>query len=352
MRDSSKQFKGVYVVDTENSALWRAAQHHCNKESIKLIAANSFRSPLGLAKAIARQKPEFLIFSWREAFDAVIWNSQSRRLLMRRNPLIFLLIPDHLGLDLFVNEEIFRCKLADVILTTSTKLHQAYTHLLPGSQLDLLHDLPDQDLIASSAAKCLPRNKNQIIWIGNSKWGRRQGITDHKGLERFVGRIFASVKAELESASLVVIDSAYGSLKHEHVLDHLAQSSCLLITSNSEGTCLPILEAVALGTPVVTFEVGIAKEIFSGDLERQFIASRDVSNATELALKVLLNFDKASNDSKLAWERYFQYASGDLQKVLSKDFSYSGMWRTSKGIRTSYLKWYFRWIKKRILKLK
>ena len=352
MRDNSKQIKGVYVVDTENSALWRSAQHHCNFGTAKLIAANSYRTPLGLAKTIARHNPDYIIFSWREAFDAVLWNAKCRRLLMNRNLLIFLLIPDHLGLDLFEREEIYRCKLADVILTTSRQLHQAYAHLLPGSQIDLLHDLPDKDLLSACAAKRLPRNKNQLIWIGNSQWGKRQGMVDHKGLDSFAAGIFAKVKAELEIASLLVIDSAYRSLKNELVLEHLAQSSCLLVTSKSEGTCLPILEAAALGTPVVTFEVGVAKEIFTEDLGKQFIASRNISNATELALKVLLNFDKASNDSKLAWERYSEYASGDMQRVLSKDFSYSGLWRTSKGLRTSRLKWYLRWLNRAILKLR
>ena len=344
--------KGVYIVDIEYSPLWRAAQYHCESNSLVLIAATSFSSPFELVKALSEHNPDYLIISWREAFDAVLWGRRCRKVLIESNPLIFLLIPDHLGLDLYKEREVLRCEVADVILTTSIRLKQSYMDLNASFQIEVLHDMPDINLLNSRKFKNIIRRENQLIWVGNSQWGKRQGLYDHKGLHRFVKDIFANVKAEESNASLVVIDSALSALKHEYVLDNLAQSSCLIVTSDSEGTCLPILEAAALGTPVVTFDVGIAHEIFAGELKNQFIAPRNTSKASELVLKVLSDFNKASNDSKFAWEQYFQKASGDLQQLLSRDFHHSGMWRIREGNRVSRLKWYLRWLKRKILKLR
>ena len=329
--------KGVYIVDIENSPLWRAAQYHCESNSLVLIAATSFSSPFELVKALSEHNPDYLIISWREAFDAVLWGGRCRKVLIESNPLIFLLIPDHLGLDLYKEREVLRCEVADVVLTTSIQLKQSYMDLNASFQIEVLHDMPDINLLNSRKFKNIIRRENQLIWVG---------------LHRFVKDIFANVKAEESNASLVVIDSALGALKHEYVLDNLAQSSCLIVTSDSEGTCLPILEAAALGTPVVTFDVGIAHEIFAGELKNQFIAPRNTSKASELVLKVLSDFNKASNDSKFAWEQYFQKASGDLQQLLSRDFHHSGMWRIREGNRVSRLKWYLRWLKRKILKLR
>ncbi len=349
----SKEFlRGVIVVDIEDSPLWRAAQYHCNLESIKIISAISFSSPIALTRAIAKNNPAYVIFSWREAFDAVLFDKQSREILSQQNPLIFLLIPDHLGLDLYKESEVLRCSMADVVLTTSMKLQEAYMELIPGLQTEVLHDIPDLSRLRETKSRMFARNRSQVIWIGNSQWGKRQGVKDHKGLNRFAYGIIEVVRKQISDANLIIIDSAQRSLRHGEVLEKLAQSSCLVVTSNSEGTCLPILEATALGTPVVTFDVGIANEIFTGNLCKEFIASRDIDEAANLVSKVLLNFDQASECSLVAWESYFHNVSCDITRIIDRNFLPLGKWRVSKGHRVSYLKWYLRWLRSLVSKLR
>lgn len=349
MKKISSRSRGLFIVDVEYSALWRSANHHCNQSSLKLVSATSFSSPLKLAKFIIKHNPDYLIFSWREAFDAIFSNKKCRRIILDKNPLVFLLIPDHLGLDRYIDSEIVRCVLADVVLTTSKRLEFSYRKLLPNSQTGILHDIPDKNELSKIESMNFKRNDKQLIWVGNSEWGKRLGIYDHKGLKRYAEDITSKVQEVINGVSLHVVDSAKSAIKYEKVLELLAKSSCLIVTSDSEGTCLPILEATALGTPVITFDVGIANEIFRGELQNKFIANRDISEAAKLVIDSILNFNEASRVSRYAWESYYQHVSGDLTRLLSQNFSPSGKWRDTQGVRVSRLIWYLRWLKNRYL---
>jgi glycosyltransferase involved in cell wall biosynthesis len=60
------------------------------------------------------------------------------------------------------------------------------------------------------------------------------------------------------------------------VLREIASSRILIQTSNSEGTGLPLLEALALGTTPITNKVGIAEEILIGPLS-EFVINNDIN---------------------------------------------------------------------------
>lgn len=348
MNKESSLRRGLFVVDVRNSPLWRAAKHHCEMEEIALIAASDFFAPYSLAKEISRRNIDFLIFSWRQAFDDLMTCKRSKRTLLELNPVIMLLIPDHLGLDLYPELEFTRCERADAILTTSRRLYHQYSTMNKCKQLGILHDMPNLAHLESMEKANLERNLNQVIWIGNSEWGQRQGMVDHKGLRRFVNGIIDKVSESKSDVVLRLIDSAKRRVPNEIVLKEIAQSACLIVTSDSEGTCLPILEAVALGTPVVTFNIGIADEIFTGELAERFIADRQIEGAANLVVKVLSDFERASLDSKIAWKKYQTQTSRDISHVLEGNFLRLGTWRSSPSHRNYFLKWNLRWLRTRI----
>lgn len=348
MKKESKLRKGVFVVDVRNSPLWRAARHHCELEEMTLIAASDFVTPNALAKEISSHDADFLIFSWRQAFDDLITCKRSKRYLLELNPVIMLLIPDHLGLDLYPEIEFTRCESADVVLTTSRRLYRQYSTMNKCKQLGILHDMPNLTYLESMEKANLERNLNQVIWIGNSEWGQRQGMVDHKGLRRFVNGIIEKVSESKSEVVIRIIDSAQRRVPNETVLKEIAQSACLIVTSDSEGTCLPILEAVALGTPVVTFDIGIADEIFTGELAERFIADRQIESAANCVVKVLSDFESASLDSKIAWKEYQTQTSRDISHLLKGNFLRLGTWRSSPSHRNYFLKWILRWLRTRI----
>ena len=340
------RYKGIIVVDVIGSPLWRAATSHSQRNNVEILSAFDYPTVRKLVRAIVIRKPDFVIFSWRGALDRVLQSNYSKQKLLTLDPWIFLLIPDYLGVKHFSKEEQNRLNLCDGILVTSSQLVCEYQELYQVSEIQLLHDLPDLDLIRDVSEKNFMRTKNRVIWVGNSKWGERAGYQDHKGFRRFVLPVENVVNSKIEGASFRLIDTAYKKLPNINVLEEIANSECLIITSDSEGTALPILEAAALGVPVVSFDVGIASELFGGDLKDQ-ISPRDLELLASKIESTLANFEYLSYAFKSRFEEYRLEVMDDLARIHFSPRK-NGEWRTNKSNYNFIhsLKWGYRWLKR------
>jgi glycosyltransferase involved in cell wall biosynthesis len=124
---------------------------------------------------------------------------------------------------------------------------------------------------------------HRVIWVGNSKWGERQGKNDHKG---FWGVIMPLTKLLSDkSTTFKIIDSSRERLQHREVLEELSKSSMLLHPSKSEGTGLPVLEAALLGCFPITTNVGIAQELLQGEFSF-LIVERDIKKFEKVVFLV------------------------------------------------------------------
>ncbi|MDC0499743.1 glycosyltransferase family 4 protein [Paracoccaceae bacterium] len=145
----------------------------------------------------------------------------------------------------------------------------------------------------------------QLILIGNWNW--------IKGQERFVavlkklrdrgtqasglviGRFIEGQKDywepildQVQAYGLSDIFEAPGYLEEPY--ERLAQSDILLLTSHSEASPMALLEAMAIGVPVVTFDVGGVREMLGeGNEAAGFVVSRDDVQSMVEAVEVLLN---------------------------------------------------------------
>jgi glycosyltransferase involved in cell wall biosynthesis len=124
-------------------------------------------------------------------------------------------------------------------------------------------------------------SSQQIIWVGNSVWGKRQGKIDHKGLQGIVTPLRRL--PSLKEFSFKIIDSSVRKRSHQEVLSEIAKSSILLHPSKSEGTGLPILEASLLGCFPITTKVGIADELLGRDFGF-LIVERDIQKSEQAIL--------------------------------------------------------------------
>lgn len=340
-----KNRTGVIVVDSQDSGLWRSAIAHSKNNSVRVIAATEYFSGRALAKAIIQTRPQYIIFSWRPAFDAVVFVNGPRGVIKSTSAAIFLLVPDHVGLDFISDEEQERILVSDGLLVTSEILKREYLEYYKVENIQILHDLPDFAQIDEIKSRFIGRKINKIIWVGNSAWGERLGYKDHKGLHRFFLPAMKALQSIDDSLVFEVIDSARKKLPHEKVLQLVQEASCLVITSDSEGTCLPILEAAALGTPVVTFEVGIANELFYGHLRSQ-ISKRELSALIQSVLNCLSNSESVSKVTASRMDEFRQEIEielGNLKIPKGTD----GKWRSSKqkySWRKS-LRWKLRWVR-------
>jgi hypothetical protein len=252
----------VVIVDSFKSALGFSALARQQFEESVIMAANEYASPSKLIKAVAALNPTIVLFTFRSVFLDALSNKRSFSLLIKlhKSAIFGLLIPDYLEIE---NSEPNVSGVAsssiDFLLTTNFDLESKYKKIYGDAcYISTYHDLVDINLINSY------RNINQIesksiIWIGNSKWGERQGKVDHKGFREVITPLIYSLRGE--DLVFKIIDSANKRRQHREVLQELSESSILLHPSKSEGTGLPILEAALLGCYPITTNVGIAQEL-------------------------------------------------------------------------------------------
>lgn len=342
---TQKLNRGVFVVDEAHSPLWRAARSHATARNIVVISANEFFSANQMANEIASIKPEFIIFSWRGAFDAVLSSRRARVILRLSNARIFLLIPDLIGIHHVSQIENQRLSMADGVLVTSEELKEKYRTMYGAENLQTLHDCPPYEEIHSLNLEKITRNPSQIVWVGNSKWGARAGFVDHKGLKSLAIPVIEEMRKVKPDLIFIVIDSAVEKLSYELVLRTIRESACLIFTSDSEGTGLPLIESATLGTPVVTVRVGVAPEILKGELAR-FITSRDIKSFSNEVLEVLSDVERYSELILNAGMKYRDIILLDFDALELNRHS-QGQWRVH-GMPRNFiqnLKWKYRWLR-------
>jgi glycosyltransferase involved in cell wall biosynthesis len=129
-------------------------------------------------------------------------------------------------------------------------------------------------------------------------------------------------------------------------LREIRSSKVLLVTSKSEGTGLPILEALALGTTPLTTDVGIAHEVLSGKLA-QNILSRNVDEFLRKILNVLAS-DVSESFLEDTFEKYLERnISSFLHAVESQERSVT-TYHEFPVKKSMYIKWLLRYAKKRL----
>lgn len=331
-------------MDEANSPLWRAARSHAEPRNFVVISANEFSSATQMARKISSVRPEFVIFSWRGALDAVLSCRRARLMLRLSNARIFLLIPDLIGVHHVSQIENQRLSMVDGVLVTSEELKEKYLSLYGVENLQTLHDYPSYAEIDSINVENLERKHNQIVWVGNSSWGTRAGFVDHKGLKSLAIPVIEELRKVKPDLNFIAVDSAVEKLPYELVLRTIRESACLIFTSESEGTGLPLIESASLGTPVVTSRVGIAPEILNGELAR-FITSRDIKSFSNAVLEVLGDVEKYSSLIFNAGVMYRNKILLDFDALeLSK--SSQGQWRVHGMPQNFYqrLRWKYRWL--------
>jgi glycosyltransferase involved in cell wall biosynthesis len=318
----------LFVVDKKNSPLWRAAISRNKKFRTAVLAATDYSSVYSLAKRIVSVNPRLVIVSWRTAFEQLVSSNHSRRILLDSDICIYLLVPDFIGIHEASKTEQRLINAADGFLVTSEILRDAYRDNYEIDSVGLLHDLPDVEEISRIRESNLGVETKKVLWVGNSKWGERLGFKDHKGLNKLANPVFELLKSQDQDLKIMVIDSAQSKIKNSKVLQEMQTASCLLVTSDSEGTGLPILEAAALGTPVVSVNVGIATELLKGELGKQIVDR----NPKIIAARVMESIKDREALSRLfvrEWEVYRKRVEYDLEHLLEQK-SAGGTWRISK----------------------
>jgi hypothetical protein len=267
----------LWILDTPNSALSLSSRLHAQSND-RLMYATDYRSLRSLLKDIVRTDSKYIVFSWRQPLIDVLSKQSLSRIMNLIPPTrkIFFLVADFasVGNRRFENEAKVS-QFADGILVTCKQLLEIYAENMPfGTQIKILYDRID-DSYRSNLLQFIPKKKNQIIWVGNSNWGRRHGFADHKGYYSIVARLEEYCQSIQCPHTYVIVDSSKKFLPNYQVLEAIRESEFLLMPSQSEGTGMPIIEAVSLGTVPLCTPTGVANEILQGSLQ-ELVISRNL----------------------------------------------------------------------------
>jgi hypothetical protein len=310
--------KLVLVVDDTKSALFTAATARAKITNAKVLVASDFPSSAHLLRALIQENPSVALFTWRRALLDTVFHKEGMKLLiqLREGTSIGVLIPDHLGLEpLHFDSENKTLHFSDFYLVTSELLFSLYSNKMRAfPPYGILHDIPNYGLIHSVRAenRKVIMGKPTIIWVGNSKWGKRYGFSDHKGFTEVITPLQSIFRLHNYCMDLDVIDSSRNQMEQIEVLKRIQNANVLLQVSKSEGSGLPILEALGLGTQVLTTPVGISTEVFEESSNRHFTSR----NAEEIHQKLhaLIEFsepsDRISNIEK--FEKYVESVSSEV----------------------------------------
>lgn len=278
-----RRAKVLLVIDRPNWAFGfiaeRVARDISDEFDVAIVATESL-TRAAFFREIQRVNPDVVHFFWRkELSDILNALSDDVRYAKRRdvivNRRITFSVPDHLYSalsDIMDLGLIF--SVASGYIVTSTKLFEQYRrHQIIPKPCAIIHDL----YVPSNW--CVRREKGRalrIVWIGNSKWGQWIGQIDHKGVKSIIDPLFDRLNGIYKDRiELIRVDSAVRHVIKSEVMSLLRESDILICASESEGTPLPLLEAMEVGCAVVTTDVGIAEEILP-KVQRPYIVERTV----------------------------------------------------------------------------
>jgi|694.fasta_scaffold76122_4 glycosyltransferase involved in cell wall biosynthesis len=339
----------VIVADQRQSAIATSSQEWSKILNAKILYANEYLGTYSLVKAINNLNPDAILFSWRGALLDTIENKKCVYFINKNlnQCRILFSVPDHLGLDKFYDSEKKLISFADAYLVVSEELFKSYSKkFVTNTPLSIIHDLPDKELIKLVQDENNYKESN-VIWVGNSKWGKRLGFKDHKGYQRYVVPFKRLLSKKFPSFNLVIIDRAKKYVPNLETLRQISKSKYLLQFSESEGTGLPILEACALGTIPISRRVGIINELFKGGLDNLVIENE------KDAMQLIQNFENSLSklNLKMIYNEYISQSTKNISRVRIHSVEIKTTNRiVSKNSRIKILSRKFKWIIRYLLK--
>lgn len=223
---------------------------------------------------------------------------------------------DHLylrGEEKWRTEEIF--KFSDYYMVTSKKLYNIYEQFEKKPKM-VIHDGVD---LKRYKPEKLDRFVNidtvTIGWAGNSKFKDSDGDEDMKGVEGVIKPAISELQSEGYNVELKLADRNRGLIEQKDMPDFYNSIDIYVCASKEEGTPLTIQEAMAMGIPIISTDVGIVSEVF-GEKQRKFIMKERTKEELKNKIKELIK-DK-SLMQEISQENLIQIESEDWKNICKK----------------------------------
>ena len=141
-------------------------------------------------------------------------------------------------------------------------------------------------------------DKITIGWVGNSKFKDSDNDHDLKGLSKIIKPSIDELIREGFNIELKLADRVEGFTPQEEMPQYYSSIHVYVCASKTEGTPLPVLEAMACGVPVISTNVGIVQEAL-GKKSHKYILKERSKQALKQALVELINNKEELKDIAL-----------------------------------------------------
>ena len=293
MNPSDRTNQVTLVVDTRGWAFSHVADYI--KASVRgyrfrILYTEDYKSYGSFLMDVSRSDCGILFFFSRTfLFDMIsylsIYNRKCRNVLY--DNCVLTTIPDHaLSTQSEIRDRSTYFSVIDAYVTINESLFRLYSGIDEiRKPYGVIHDHPA--LLTEAPALLSQRNQNdplKLLWVGNSQWGKGYGYVDHKGLNSIIKPTVSRLQKEGFNITLDIYDSSEKAYPKKSIEQAMINTDVLLCASTTEGTPLPVVEAMAYDCAVISTDVGVVSSVLP-DIQKEFIIDRKVDDFHDAILK-------------------------------------------------------------------
>lgn len=223
---------------------------------------------------------------------------------------------DHLyleGEEQWRREEIF--KFAESYMVTSKKIFDIYNKFDKKPKM-IIHDGVDLRKYKPINLERFENIEKIIVgWVGNSKFKGSDGDEDLKGVEGIIKPAISELQQEGYNIELNLADRNIKMIPQEEMPNFYNSINLYICASKNEGTPLTVLEAMAMGIPIISTDVGIVSEIL-GEKGRKYILEERTKDCLKNKIKELLN--NIQDFKEISQENLIKVKSNDWSNICQK----------------------------------
>ena len=172
----------------------------------------------------------------------------------------------------------------DRYYTCSKKLEDIYQSILSYPKpFGTIHDTYDNTLYdGGDKNRFHTRHRDALVigWVGNSNWNIQ--YKDFKGFHSILKPAIEELREEGLNIEEFYADKNIRFRTNEEMPEYYQNIDVCVIVSTEEGTPRPILEGMASGVPIISTDVGIAREAFGPKQQGYILGNRNGENDLEI----------------------------------------------------------------------
>ncbi|MEL7190500.1 MAG: glycosyltransferase [Pseudomonadota bacterium] len=190
-----------------------------------------------------------------------------------------------------------------------------HTQLRGQLSKELGFDLPDNTPLLVCVGALIPRKGQAIALDALAQLAEARLVLVGKGEDR------EALEAQAQTLGIADRVLFAGSLDHDMLPLILSAADAMVLPTDNEGLANAWVEALACGTPVVTCDVGGARELITDDIAGRLLTERTADAVVEAVRAVLnnppLRADVAAFAERFSWENNAAELAAHFERLAS-----------------------------------